>query len=66
MCHAAVVSGDQKALLEAGIAEVGQVLELLNEKGDKGMLEVKGFGHKGLADLKKRLRQRGYEVPETA
>jgi large subunit ribosomal protein L31 len=30
------------------------------------MLEIEGFGRKSLADLKKKLRQLGYELPEAA
>jgi DNA-directed RNA polymerase alpha subunit len=36
------------------------------EKGETGILAVEGFGRKSLADLKKRLRQFGYELPEAA
>jgi large subunit ribosomal protein L31 len=56
----------QKALAEAGITTVGQVIELLDEQGEEGLLAIKGFGRRGLAELKKSLRQRGYEVPEAA
>jgi hypothetical protein len=30
------------------------------------LLAIDGFGRKALADLKKRLRQAGYELPEVA
>ena len=40
-------------------------MELL-EKGESAILAVDGFGRKSLADLKKRLRQFGYELPEAA
>ncbi len=38
----------------------------LLEKGETGILSIDGFGRKSLADLKKRLRQFGYELPEAA
>lgn len=51
------------ALESAGIANVGQVLELLSG-GEAKILAIDGFGVKSLADLKRHLRQRGYELPE--
>lgn len=54
-----------EALAKANLIKVGQVMELL-EKGESGILAVDGFGRKSLADLKKRLRQFGYELPEAA
>ncbi|MBC8506742.1 MAG: 50S ribosomal protein L31 [Anaerolineales bacterium] len=53
----------EKALEEAGITEVGHAMEKL-ELGDAAILEIKGFGRKSLADLKKGLRRLGYELPE--
>ena len=54
-----------EALAKANITKVGQAMELL-EKGESYILAVDGFGRKSLADLKKRLRQFGYELPEAA
>lgn len=54
-----------EALAKAEITKVGQVMDLL-EKGESGILAIEGFGRKSLADLKKRLRQFGYELPEAA
>jgi large subunit ribosomal protein L31 len=54
-----------EALAKAKITKVGQVMELL-ENGEGGILAVEGFGRKSMADLKKRLRQFGYELPEAA
>ncbi len=54
-----------EALAKANITNVGQVMELL-EKGEAAILAVDGFGRKSLADLKKHLRQFGYELPEAA
>ncbi len=52
------------ALAAAGITTVGQALERM-AGGDDAILAVDGFGRKGLIDLKKRMRQLGYAVPET-
>jgi len=54
-----------EALSKANISKVGQVMEML-EKGEAGILAIDGFGRKSLADLKKRLRSFGYELPEAA
>jgi large subunit ribosomal protein L31 len=54
-----------EALAKAKINKVGDVLELL-EKGETAILAIDGFGRKSLADLKKHLRQFGYELPEAA
>jgi large subunit ribosomal protein L31 len=48
---------------EVGIEKVGEILELLEEKGDEGLTDIKGFGLKALADIKKSLRARGYVLP---
>ena len=51
-------------LATAGITTVGQVMERL-AAGDDAVLAIDGFGRKSLIDLKKRLRQLGYQIPET-
>lgn len=51
------------ALAKAGITHVGQVLDKLS-LGEETLLSIDGFGRKSLADLKKRLRQFGYPLPE--
>jgi large subunit ribosomal protein L31 len=51
------------ALAKAGITTVGQVLDKLS-LGGEALLAIDGFGRKSLADLKKRLRQFGYTIPE--
>jgi len=43
----------------------GEVLERLG-KGEASMLEIEGFGRRALIDLKKSLRNLGYELPEAA
>jgi large subunit ribosomal protein L31 len=50
-------------LARAEIETVGQVLERM-AAGEASMLAIDGFGRKSLADLKKKLRQFGYELPE--
>jgi len=52
-------------LKKAGVTTVGDVMTKL-EVGESALLEIDGFGRKSLADLKKRLRQIGYELPEAA
>jgi len=51
-----------EALAKAGITTVGQVLEKLSE-GQAALLSIDGFGRKSLSDLKKHLRQLGYQLP---
>jgi large subunit ribosomal protein L31 len=53
------------SLAKAGLTTVGQVLDKLSQ-GEAALLAVEGFGRKSLADLKKKLRQFGYELPEAA
>jgi len=53
------------ALAKANIINVGQALELMAQS-EAAILAVDGFGRKSLADLKKKLRQLGYELPEAA
>jgi len=54
-----------EALAKAGITTVGQVLDKM-ELGEAAILSVEGFGRKSLADLKKKMRSFGYELPEAA
>ncbi len=53
----------QTALEKAGIIEVGQALELMKQ-GDIALLEIDNFGRKSLSDLKRRMKSRGFELPE--
>lgn len=55
----------QQALAQAGITQVGQAIELLAQ-GDQAILAIESFGRKSLADLKRRLKARGFELPEAA
>jgi large subunit ribosomal protein L31 len=52
-----------EALAAAGIENVGQILEKM-EDGEVAILAIEGFGRKSLADLKKKLRAFGYQLPE--
>jgi large subunit ribosomal protein L31 len=54
-----------EALTKAELTTVGQVLSKLSV-GEAGLLNLDGFGRKSLADLKKKLRQFGYELPQAA
>jgi large subunit ribosomal protein L31 len=54
-----------QTLAAAGITSVGQALDLMAQ-GEGKLLAIDGFGRKSLADLKKRLRQLGYELPEAS
>ncbi len=53
----------QTALSNAGITIVGQALEKL-AGGDEQLLAIDNFGRKSLADLKRRLKSRGFELPQ--
>lgn len=58
----ALGSRPTEALSKAGITNVGQFLSKLGE-GEDAVLAIEGFGRKSLIDLKKKLRQLGYELP---
>jgi large subunit ribosomal protein L31 len=53
----------QTVLAGAGIDTVQDVLDRLAEGGDEMLTNLKGFGLKSLADLKKELRSRGFVLP---
>jgi len=53
------------ALAKANVTTVGHALDKLSI-GESALLNIDGFGRKSLADLKKRLRQLGYQLPEAA
>ena len=57
-------SRPEKALQAAGVETVGQAIARLEQAGDDGLLQIDGFGRKSLADLKRRLRARGFALPE--
>lgn len=47
-----------------GIKNVSDFVKRLQDSGDDGILEIRGIGRKVLTDAKKRLRARGYELPQ--
>lgn len=51
-------------LIENGIEVIGDLMARFQEGGDQALLDISGIGRKVLADTKKLLRQRGYELPE--
>jgi large subunit ribosomal protein L31 len=52
----------ENVLAEAGIEEVGDALDMLAQ-GDEALTNLRGFGLKSLANLKKQLRARGFVLP---
>ncbi len=54
-----------EALAAVGITTCGQILDKL-EEGEKALLDIEGFGRKSLIDMKKQLRQLGYDLPAAA
>lgn len=53
----------KNVLLSADIETVGDALDILEEGGGEALMNVKGFGLKSLATLKKQLRARGFVLP---
>lgn len=51
--------------VENGIEVVGDFVARYNDGGDDAILSISGIGRKVLADTKKALRARGYELPES-
>lgn len=54
----------EATLTGAGLATISDVVAKVQE-GDEAMLAIEGLGRKGLIDLKKRLRARGFLTEET-
>jgi len=50
--------------IENGIEVIGDLLARWDEGGDDAILAISGIGRKVLADTKKLLRTRGYDIPE--
>ncbi|HAV76868.1 MAG TPA: 50S ribosomal protein L31 [Anaerolineae bacterium] len=55
----------QDSLTKAGIENVGQFLDVLNQ-GNAAALAIPGFGQASLTAAKKKLKSLGYEIPEAA
>lgn len=51
-------------LVENGIEVIGDLLARWEEGGDAAILSISGIGRKVLADTKKLMRARGYEIPQ--
>ena len=51
-------------LSDNGINTVQDFFEKINEGGEQGILDIPGIGRKALSDIKKLLKNRGYELPE--
>lgn len=54
----------KNVLLEANVETVGDILDMLEEGGGEALMNISGFGLKSLANLKKQLRARGFNLPE--
>jgi large subunit ribosomal protein L31 len=55
----------ESTLDKEGISIVGQLLDHLAE-GEQKLLAIDGFGRKSLADVKRALKRRGFELPGAA
>ena len=51
---------------ENNLTTAGEFISFLQERGEEGLLEISGVGRKLIADLKKALRNRGYDVPKAS
>lgn len=51
-------------LSQEDIETVQDVIDTLNTKGDEGFLDLPGIGRKVLADIKRGLRNAGFEIPD--
>lgn len=47
-----------------GLKTIGDVINRLNEEGDEGLTRISGVGRKVLSDVKKQLRNLGFDVPD--
>ncbi len=53
----------KRVLMDAELETVGDILDLLDEGGSDALMNIRGFGMKSLATLKKQLRARGFSLP---
>jgi large subunit ribosomal protein L31 len=51
---------------ENNINNAGEFISFLANEGEEKLLEIQGVGRKLIADIKKALRARGYDVPSNA
>lgn len=51
------------ALNEAGYNTAGDLVRLISERGEESLLEIVGIGRKAIADIKKALAERGFDLP---
>jgi len=51
------------SLKRTGITNVGEVLEML-DRGQDAMLAIRNFGEKSIAELKQKLKEKGYVVDD--
>ncbi len=52
------------AFAEAGLTNAGELVRFITEKGDEALLDIPGVGRKIVADLKKGLRAKGFELAQ--
>ena len=53
----------EKILTENGITIVQDILDAMSEKGENGILDINGLGQQALIEIKKSLRNLGFEIP---
>jgi large subunit ribosomal protein L31 len=53
----------EKILAENNITIVQDILDAMSEKGENGILDINGLGQQALIDIKKSLRNLGFEIP---
>lgn len=52
-----------QTLTDAGMTQVGQVIERLQSEGDQALLSLSGIGLKVLSDIKRKIRNLGFDLP---
>jgi large subunit ribosomal protein L31 len=53
----------ENLLQENGMTTVGDILQVLTEQGDDGILGISGIGQQALINIKKSIRQLDIEIP---
>ncbi len=53
-------------LRENNLSTAGEFIAFLQDRGEEPLLEIAGVGRKLIADVKKALRNRGYDVPKAS